>query len=382
MKRSQTESVGYKAMKRTLGLLLLAVWLLPCMTLAQTITVRTGTELRDAVDAMTEGTIRLACDVEDGVGVFVDAYAGKNLTIDFAGHRYAVNHIGWLVGPEGEKNSVFHVERGNTIALKNGTIRSVPAKTMVYSECDLTLSDVTLDGSGMGSGRCALQAVCGDVELSGKTNLIAPENGAALAVVLHEDYPMGVRVSVNTTGEVKGDIRMDLTQADDNHRRRSKLDIQSIDHDGAFVFEGDDTDGANVTVSGGRFREIPACAAVRGTWVEMSTAENDFAYVGTPERVGRLAAKDATPDSEIIVRQGDAKLNRLPAGAVVYNDGRGKVTVDGVLVPADGEGYTVPQRADVRALPDTGDTSAMFLWAALLTLGCTGMMALRKARRA
>ncbi len=50
----------------------------------------------------------------------------KTVTINFDGHTYNVN--GELVGSPGTESQAFHLERGNTVTLMNGTLTSDKAK--------------------------------------------------------------------------------------------------------------------------------------------------------------------------------------------------------------------------------------------------------------
>ncbi|MDD5823722.1 MAG: hypothetical protein PUD55_04840, partial [Firmicutes bacterium] len=104
--------------------------------------------LADAVEAATIGTITLLKDAE-GDGIFVAAADAKNITIDLNGNTYKVT--GKAVGSTGTVSQGFHLEAGNTVTIKNGTITSDTAevKMLIQNYCNLTLTDVAVDGSAL-----------------------------------------------------------------------------------------------------------------------------------------------------------------------------------------------------------------------------------------
>lgn len=112
--------------------------------------------LADAVQAVVSskdktGTVTLLKNAAGGgIGLFNRKGAVKvNLTIDFGGFTYTCNDP--AVGSEGTESQGFHLEKDNTVTLKNGTIKVSPDSKntimLIQNYCDLTLEDLNLYGS-------------------------------------------------------------------------------------------------------------------------------------------------------------------------------------------------------------------------------------------
>lgn len=112
--------------------------------------------LAEAVQAVVSsksktGTVTLLKDaVGGGIGLFNAKDAIKvNLTIDFGGFTYTCDDP--AVGSVGTESQGFHLEKDNTVTLKNGTIKVSPdsKKTimLIQNYCDLTLKNLNLYGS-------------------------------------------------------------------------------------------------------------------------------------------------------------------------------------------------------------------------------------------
>lgn len=111
--------------------------------------------LADAVEAVIDsktktGTVTLLEDCSGGgIGLFNGKGATDvDLTIDFGGYTYTCEDP--AVGSTGTESQGFHLEKGNTVILKNGTIKvaedSVNTKMLIQNYCNLTLEDLTLVG--------------------------------------------------------------------------------------------------------------------------------------------------------------------------------------------------------------------------------------------
>lgn len=112
--------------------------------------------LAEAVQAVVSsesktGTVTLLKDAAGGgIGLFNEKDAiNVNLTIDFGGFTYTCDDP--AVGSVGTESQGFHLEKGNTVTLKNGTIKVSPdsKKTimLIQNYCDLTLENLNLYGS-------------------------------------------------------------------------------------------------------------------------------------------------------------------------------------------------------------------------------------------
>lgn len=128
--------------------------------------------LADAVDAVissTEktGTVTLLKDAAgSGIGLFNSKNATDvHLTIDFGGHTYTCDDP--AVGSTGTETQGFHLEKGNTVTLKNGTIQvaddSQNTIMLIQNYCDLTLEDLNLYGSAV--TQYAISSNYGDMTL-------------------------------------------------------------------------------------------------------------------------------------------------------------------------------------------------------------------------
>ena len=175
-----------------------------------TTTGQTYTTLKDAVDAAgSRDTITLLTDVTNGGGVVIES--GSNLTIDFDGHTYTVTHD--PAGSPGSKTQCFQLLRDSTITMKNGAVvaNSTILHHLIQNYADLTLENMTLDATqGENSVSYALSNNCGDVVLTGNTNITAKAGGVAFDVYYWPDggYDEGVSVTLdeNMTGTISGTV--------------------------------------------------------------------------------------------------------------------------------------------------------------------------------
>lgn len=143
--------------------------------------------LTGAVDAVVEsedktGEVTLCKNSEgSAVGLF-ESKGAVDLTIDFGGFTYTCNAA---TGSPGTESQCLHLEKGNTVTLKNGTIRvadrvaegSKECRMLIQNYCDLTLEDLTLIGSDVTSYLISSNygdVVLRNVNVSGSSkNLIA-----------------------------------------------------------------------------------------------------------------------------------------------------------------------------------------------------------------
>lgn len=107
--------------------------------------------LDDAVSKAANGvTIKLLKNAE-GAGLWLAAKDAKSITIDFNDFTYTVTT---LVGSTGSENQAAHFEKGNTVTMKNGTLKvadsaAPSAKILIQNYCNLTVSNMTLDGRNL-----------------------------------------------------------------------------------------------------------------------------------------------------------------------------------------------------------------------------------------
>ena len=170
----------------------------------------------------TEGNtvITLLCDAS-GDGFSPDNAALGSYTIDFAGHTYDV--VG-LVGSTGTVSQAFRVIQGQTVVLKNGKLTSSTAKMLINQYGNLTLKDMTLDGSNLVASNVSyytLSVCLGNVVISGNTNIIAhadDTNGKGRAFDIDGSYSGGTNRSVTIaddfTGKISGIIEFTKSRND------------------------------------------------------------------------------------------------------------------------------------------------------------------------
>lgn len=191
-------------------------------------------------------------DVITGNGVkFND---GQNIVIDFNGKTYNVDKT---VGSAGTETNGFQLLKGSVVTLKNGAMTSDTAKILLQNYCNLTLDGMTLDLSDKKQIQYVLSNNFGNTVITGDTQIIAPEGGAAFDVYygLNASYYDGVSVTFdeNFTGIVEGTVKYGAQVANENWQNVTGLTIENGNFNITFdVYIGDATE-ANITANGGNF---------------------------------------------------------------------------------------------------------------------------------
>ena len=227
--------------------------------------------LAGAVAAARDGdTITLLSDCSgDGISIKDDTFP-NGLTIDFAGHSYTVG--GKLVGSAGTASNGFHLLKGNTIVMRNGSIYgdasvagddttqwSGSPAIMIQNYSNLTLDGMTVKG---GKQTCyTLSNNNGDTVIKDSI-IIAGQNTQvggpfAFDVCRYASYP-SVSVTVEGNSVIEGCVDVSGAIGEGQNRQ---LTITG----GTFSKPiSVSTQPANIAISGGTFAtEIPAdhCAA-------------------------------------------------------------------------------------------------------------------------
>lgn len=179
---------------------------------------------------------------------------GQNIVIDFNGKTYNVDKT---VGSAGTETNGFQLLKGSVVTLKNGAMTSDTAKILLQNYCNLTLDGMTLDLSDKKQIQYVLSNNFGNTVITGKTQIIAPEGGAAFDVYygLNASYYDGVSVTFdeNFTGIVEGTVKYGAQVANENWQNVTGLTIENGNFDITFdVYTGDATE-ANITANGGNF---------------------------------------------------------------------------------------------------------------------------------
>jgi hypothetical protein len=231
--------------------------LVPCEYICAIGTTKYET-LAEAVAAAgtSAATITLLTEAatDDGVisGDGVVVPSGSNITFDLNGLTYNVS--GETVGSSTTETQGFQLLQGSTVKFQNGTLKATAttAQMLIQNYCDLTLTDVTLDGRGLSGWAYALSNNCGTINLTGSTSIIAKEGGRAFDTCKFGSYAIPT-VNINTTGTISGPIEA----------TGGKLNIENGKFDVTWVTDSHYAAG-DIQITGGIYtEEVPEeyCAA-------------------------------------------------------------------------------------------------------------------------
>gem|GEM_PF-2698283 len=278
--------------------------------------------LEEAWAAVEDGqTITLLADCA-GNGIFAQPNTfSQGVTIDFDGHKYTVD--GTTVGSTGTQTQAFHLEKDNKITLKNGTIYSEKARMLVQNYSDLTLDNMTLDGSKLvGNNTYTLSNNCGNVVIDNST-IIAKEGDENFAfdVCRYASYP-SVNVTVTDGSEINGNIEV-------------------------YASGSDAKDGFSLMLESGTFTgeivlDATAKAAMKATPEKASITKADTFEAAAPEGYQWVSNGDGTstlqelPD---VAKIGDVKYKSLEAAFAAVQDGETITLLDN----CEGNGIKAPE---------------------------------------
>ena len=219
--------------------------------------------LADAVEAAgsTETTIKLLRNA-NGNGVVVPSE--RNIVFDLNNRTYTID--GTTVGsPDTETNGFqllrdetngFQLLRDSTITFKDGKITSTKAKILIQNYSNLTLDNVTLDGSSLkGASPYTLSNNFGDVVISNST-ITAKAGGFAFDVYYWPGggYADGVTVTVEGDSVITGKIEYDSDGTGANVAEKASLNITGGTFTGELELGNLGTNTmAGITVTGGTF---------------------------------------------------------------------------------------------------------------------------------
>ena len=86
-----------------------------------------------------------------GAGIFLTQNKNKNITLNLANYTYTC--VGPAVGSSGTVNQAFHLENGNTVTIKNGTLAvndpDNKVTRMIQGYATITLDGVTIDATNL-----------------------------------------------------------------------------------------------------------------------------------------------------------------------------------------------------------------------------------------
>lgn len=217
-------------------------------------------------------------NIVTGEGVFLGA-GDKNIVIDFNGLTYNVNT---LVGSTGTESQLFHLEKGNTVTLKNGKIGvdeavSKDVGMFIQNYSYLTLDGMTVDSSSYAGVSYTISNNNGSLTVTGDTTIKAADGKVAFDVWygMYESYYDGVTVTFDEgfTGTVIGKVEYGAATATSEWMEKTKIEFNSPD--GVFDIDIDmsknvpDATDANINIESGTFS--------KGV---------DLAYVADGQKVG------------------------------------------------------------------------------------------------
>ena len=295
--------------------------------------------LQEAVNEAGEGDTIYLLESTDGSGVKVKS--GKNFTIDFGGNTYTIT--GGTVGSPGTETNGFQLLRGSNVTMRNGTVMAgdyEKLKILIQNYSDLTLENVTLDARNDPQCQYVASNNFGSLNVIGNTSIYARAGEKAFDVYYwpSNGYGDGVTVTINTTGEIVGDVEYGGDGAADI-AEKAILDVVNGEIDGAISTYGLGTDNkAGINVTGGLFTDA--------SWNNDEYTENaeviaELKNDGETEAFhigGTGDVIDATNyDAVEVTKAKDGTVKVVGEDVAVENGTDKALTVNGANVPVDGE---------------------------------------------
>ncbi len=315
-----------------------------------------------AAEAMNNNpTITL---LKDTAGNGISVKSGSSFTIDFDGYTYTVD--GDLAGSTGTQTQAFQLLQGSDITFKDGTITSAKALMLIQNYCNLTLDNMTLDGSNLtDSVAYTLSNNNGNVTIN-DSHIIAKTGGVAFDVYSFGSYT-GANVTVNS-GTIDGKIEVGASSG------ANTSNLALTINGGKFSGEFDVAGYANkFSVTGGTFVADVNDNVVSGytlraidddvyNYEVVKAVEENTDYVAaenssaTPQKLAEetvsadlandgdtavvVTAQKKTDDSKVfnivtVEKEGDTVTAAEPKEITVTDDGN--IRVDNIKVSALGE---------------------------------------------
>lgn len=311
--------------------------------------------LYDAVAAVEEnGTVTLLKNATGGgVGTYTtagkdnlgrDKIVAKSFTLDFAGYTYTVSEP--AVGSKGYESQGFHLEQGDgnvSVTLKNGTLASTGSavKMLVQNYCNLTLDNMTLDGTGytnkyFSNGDYVLSNNCGNVTIK-DTTIVARDGDFAFDVYGGFQKYSDVTVTVTGNSVINGKVELARDNTDNKNENKLVIDGGTINgqicntsgtvvvKSGAFTDLASAvkyaTDGATITLAGdvtaGRINlEDKSITVDLNGHTLTSTA--DYGVMFCAKNGNTITVNGTTPGSKLV---GTVMVTAKTDGHIVLNGG-------------------------------------------------------------
>lgn len=138
--------------------------------------------------------------VADTASAGVKLNAGKDLTVDLAGHTLVLQAPN--TGSAGTETLAFQFLKGSKVTIMNGHIVAEDSKMVIQNYSDLTLDNVTIDGAGI--NQYLLSNNCGNVVLKNGTKIDAQPGMVAFDLYygMAASYDEGVTVTIEDNSVV------------------------------------------------------------------------------------------------------------------------------------------------------------------------------------
>ena len=233
--------------------------------------------LADAITAVpTDGTKTTITLLKSTEGAGIKTADRQNVVIDFGGFTYTING---LVGSTGTESNGFQLLKGSDVELKNGKIAvsedvSEAAGILIQNYANLTLSDITLDGTNLENEHSeaypycyTLSNNCGIVSIGDGTVIIAKDGYVAFDVCYSESYyKTGTQVTVESGATINGNIEFGIWTGDSVSNPASSLRINGGTINGNLVVDGELTEAAKslIVIYGGTFSSNPSAYIASG----------------------------------------------------------------------------------------------------------------------
>lgn len=303
---------------------------------------QTYATLGDAVKAASgmEGTVTIRMlDNASGGGVVVQS--DSDIVLDFGGYTYTVGAP--TVGSIGTETNGFQLLRDSNVIMRNGTIKAsdyLDLRILIQNYSDLTLENMTLDARTATRCDYAASNNFGSLTVTGDSNIYAQPGQKAFDVYYwpSNGYGDGVTVTINTTGEIVGDVEYGGDGAADI-AEKAILDVVNGEIDGAISTYGLGTDNkAGINVTGGLFTDASWNSDEYTENAEViaelkNDGETEAFHIG-----GTGDVIDATNyDAVEVTKAKDGTVKVVGEDVAVENGTDKALTVNGANVPVDGE---------------------------------------------
>lgn len=196
--------------------------------------------------AATDGVI-------SGDGVILYSTDVKNVTLDLNNLTYNVS--GSLVGSSGTVTQGFHFENGNTVTIKNGTLKATntSARILIQNYCNLTLDGVTVDGTDH-TYSSVVSINFGTLTTTGSTNIKAKSGNQAINIYygMSSDYYDGITVNLGDGTSISGVIYYTkspkVTSTDWTEKTKVTIDSKTNLDNAGFYYSTSTSETPNITI--------------------------------------------------------------------------------------------------------------------------------------